>query len=68
MRKRVILKSPVHGKRLAGICERGTGQPVSLSRQQGALTEKLCEVGGESPPGLAAKPPGFRTKELDGKV
>ena len=33
MRKRVILKSPVHGKRLAGIRERGTGQPVSLSRQ-----------------------------------
>jgi len=66
MRKRVILKSPVHGKRLAGIRERGTGQPVSLSRR--ALKVKLCEVGGESPPGLAAKLPGFRTKGLDGKV
>ena len=36
--------------------------------KRGALKVKLCEVGGESPPGLAAKLPGFRTKGLDGKV
>jgi len=30
--------------------------------------EKLCEIGGESPPSLAATLPGFGTKELNGKV
>jgi len=31
-------------------------------------SEELCESGGESPPSLAAQPPEFRTKELNGKV
>jgi hypothetical protein len=29
---------------------------------------KLCASGGESPPGLKAKPLEFRTKEMNGKV
>jgi len=31
-------------------------------------SEKLCAIGGESPPSLAATLPGFGTKELNGKV
>jgi hypothetical protein len=31
-------------------------------------SEKACVAGGESPPSSAARPPEFRTKEMNGKV
>jgi hypothetical protein len=37
-------------------------------RREQVRSGKACETGGESPPGLEAKPPEFRAKVKKGKV
>jgi len=48
-----------------------TGKCGSMPREKAETlvrSVKLCESGGESPPGLAAEPPEFRMKMMNGKV
>jgi hypothetical protein len=47
--KRVLAKSPVRAKLHAGICEGGTGQPVSLPRQPCARSFSDGDAGAEPP-------------------